>query len=280
MFEEFGITDEEFELLGDFIHKLNEECVKDGQLIKTEEEIFLAFAKLPINTSKIKSAVSKARVEAVAFTTDIFKEILLSNLPEENSNLVKQLHNGNEVAFLKILQLLKTELISLSLPKNNKERKEIPIKYIANFFNPEIKQYICLAAACILSGVPNAANANIEMAFIKLFQLFKIHEMTDKILHIEGELKRASDTSKKANKIRHTKNHMIKAFTIKLYEEKKFSSVRNAAQQLAAQVMNYAHNSVELKNIAGKDKKFTSPFQAADTIERWLGEFTRAQKNK
>ena len=279
MFEKFGITNEELELLCNSFNQLFEESVKDGQLIKTEDEMFLAFAKLPINTSKIKSVVSKIRIKAVSLTAEIFNEILLYKLPEQNSDFVKQLHDVDEAAFIKILQLLKTELISLNIIKNNEDRKEIPITHVASLFNPEIKQYICLAAASTLSGIPNAANANIEMAFIKTFELFKVYEMTDKVLHLEGGVKRATDTSKKANKIRHAKTHMIEEFAIKLYKEGNFKSVRNASQQITKQVMDYAHNSEELKNINGTDKKFTNPFQAADTIERWIGRYEKKQKN-
>ena len=277
MLEELGLTEEEFEKLGNACFKLSEESVKDGQIIRTDDEMFLALAKLPISISKIKFAASKIRVKAVSFVTNILKEILLTNLPEENSELVKQLHNGDQTAFLVILHLVKTELIASFLPKLG---KDISTEHLAKFFNPEVKQYICLAAACILSGVPSAANANIEMAFVKLFQLFKIYEMTDKVLHKEGELKRASDTSKKANKTRHAKNNMIRAHAIKLYEQGSFPSVRNAARKLAPVIMEYAENAEELKDIEGTDKRFDCIIQTADTIERWLGTFKKEQKAK
>jgi len=280
MLEELGFTEEELDKLGKALLKLSEESLKDGQIMKTDEEMFLLFAKLPISTSKIKSAVSKIRVKAVTFAANILTELLLTNLPKENEQFIQQLHNGDDAAFLKILQFIKAEFFNFIPQNSNKERRDISVEQISKFFNSEIKQYICLAAACILSGVPSAANANIEMAFIKLFQLFKIYEATDKVLHIEGELKRASDVSKRANNKRHTKNHMIRIFAIELYEERNFPSVKNASQQIAEQVMNYAHNDKELNDMEGTNKRFTSPFQAAETIERWLGAFKKEQKAK
>jgi hypothetical protein len=44
--------------------------------------------------------------------------------------------------------------------------------------------------------------------------------------------------------------------------------------------MNYAENNPDLKQMEGTNKKFTYPFQTADTIERWIGKHKKLQSAK
>jgi hypothetical protein len=44
--------------------------------------------------------------------------------------------------------------------------------------------------------------------------------------------------------------------------------------------MNYAENNPDLKQMEDTDKKFTCPFQTADTIERWIGKHKKLQSAK
>jgi hypothetical protein len=65
-----------------------------------------------------------------------------------------------------------------------------------------------------------------------------------------------------------------------LWNGRSFPSVRNASQRLTKEIMNYAENNPDLKQMEDTDKKFTCPFQTADTIERWIGKHKKLQSAK
>jgi hypothetical protein len=65
-----------------------------------------------------------------------------------------------------------------------------------------------------------------------------------------------------------------------LWNRRSFPNVRNASQRLAKEIMNYAENNPDLKQMEGTNKKFTYPFQTADTIERWIGKHKKLQSAK
>ena len=276
MFEQFeklekiGVTEEFFEEV--------------RQKAENGEDPVLVLARSNIDISEIKSIISEVRVEAVKFIVSFLSEFLSKHLSKTDKELIQKLDNGDDDAFKKLIQIFKEEFSKNKLISEQKEHKapkfEFTVDHIFNFFNEDVKNYLCRAAACALLEVPKAAEANMEMAMLKTFEVFNMHRATDEVIKKKGELKRASEVSKKANKTRHAKNNMIRAHAIKLYDEGNFPSARNAARKLAPIIMDYAVNSEELKAIEGTDKRFDCLIQTADTIERWIGAHKKAKKQK
>jgi hypothetical protein len=135
--------------------------------------------------------------------------------------------------------------------------------------------YLRHSISCFLMGLTNAGKNLLKLSILEVINSEKfLGSINQQAIESEGAKKR----SKVANKKRHAKTNLIKAYALKLYDEGDFPSVRNAAQQLAPIIMDYAENDEELKAMEGTDKKFNCIFQAADTIERWIGKSNRAKK--
>jgi hypothetical protein len=270
MLEEIGISNDELSVFMEAFNELGDK-IQDKNSNITEDEFYLAFAKLPIETVKLKKLGVNIRSKASLFIADFFRDVFLTNPPKSKSSLISKLHTSDDDAFLDILKRVKQALMEMVPEDKKNELKEFSIERLALLFNTEVKRYICLATACILSDIPNAAYANINMALTKLAQSLKLFEATDHVIQKEGEIKRAKDASKKSNLKRHAKSNLVRDYAISLYEQGKFSSVRNASQRIAHKVMDYAHNDIALRKMEGTDKRFTDVFAAADTIERWIG---------
>ncbi len=73
----------------------------------------------------------------------------------------------------------------------------------------------------------------------------------------------------KAAKAKHKNSEITKKYAIKCYSEKNYKSVRQAALNIATDVIKYGNNN-------GFD--FSSDYQAVDTIYKWLLKYNKAQK--
>lgn len=243
-----------------FRQALAEDMAKDLLNREVNNEFFEAQKEMKtfLNSDDSSSIQIKRLKIHIAELKDSYSENLDTNSKvltnfSENSIEIEELSNKIDAAEKDMIEL--REII----------KQAFKVDYISKTFT---------AIECIGAGIPQAVLPNMESILKNVLN----SDSHDRVLLRATEIIIKRDNSRKANTKRHTKNHMIKAFAIKLYKENKFPSVRNAAQQITEQVMDYAHNSVELKNIDGTDKKFTSPFQAADTIERWLGAFKKEQQ--
>jgi hypothetical protein len=81
-------------------------------------------------------------------------------------------------------------------------------------------------------------------------------------LVIASEVKKSlSKSNSKAVKVRHKKSGLTKEYAIKLYSERKFKSIKQAALEIAPEVINF-----------GVDKgfHFSTSHQAVETIYKWL----------
>lgn len=246
-------------------------------------DLIAYIANSPISASKLKRALTIIRKEMINEITPLLSNFLSNQQALANQNFINQLAESNDDAFFILVGTFRDRIIENINPQNdnfNQINLQLNVERIVGYFNSEIQQYLCCACACLLSGLPKPAIANLEMVFIKLIETLNLHEAADEMLLLEGEKIKASKISKNANKKRHAKTNMIKAFAIKRYEESTFPSVRNASQRLAKEVMDYAENNPDLKKMEGTDKKFTCPFQTADTIERWIGKHKRLQTEK
>ena len=175
-----------------------------------------------------------------------------------------ELHSMNEILnFEKEINALDSE-VTLQI-KPSKLIKEI-----------EFVKTILSAAECESLGLNHASIACLELGMNDIFN----SEEDNKKLFKANEIASKAKSSLLANKKRHAKNNKIKEHAIELYNASTFPSVRNAAQKLAPIIMNYAENDPDLKKMDGTDKKFTCPFQTADTLERWIGKHKRLQAAK
>ena len=241
---------------------LAEDMAKDLLNREVSTEFYEAQKKMKtfINADSSPSKETKHLQSHIAALKDSNSEKL-----ETNSNVktnliahsieIEELSNEIDDAEKNIIEL--QEIIT----------KAFEIDYISKTFT---------AIECIAAGIPQAVLPNMESMLKDVLN----SDSHDRVLLRATEIVIKRENSRKANNKRQKKSHKIKAFAIKIYEEKKFPTVRNAAQLIAEQEMDYAHNSSELEGIDGKGKMFTNPFQAADTIERWLGAYKREQKNK
>lgn len=290
MIEELGITTKDFE-------QLTKDILSSKDLVKT-------LAESPISIIKIKALFSENRDYVIYYMTSCLSEVLLENYSLNDSALINKFHEADDEIFKELITLTRHAIVELITPENsdvikghidsfrygldtarskkkrvNKPKLKLTMERIFSLCNEETKHYLCLAAACVLSGIPNAASANIEIAIIQIFKELKLFKAIDAILLHKGGIERAAEISQKGNKVKHAKNRLIKAHAIKLYENGNFPSVRNASQKLAPKIMDYAKNADELQNLEGAVGRFNCPFQTADTIERWIGAYKKERKS-
>lgn len=273
--QELGITKKDLILISEKIRAGNDPA--------------LAIAASSIDIDKLQELLSKFRTKLSCFIANILHDFFKSNSNKKSIEIAKRLENGDLEEFGKIFKNL-----ILYIHEQVKYDETIYSKDVHQFFvwlndegsnviidemNDNIRNYISQGLACIAMEFSNSAIANIEMALILSFNKIKAQKITNSILIKQGEIKRGKEASKRSNQKRHAKTKLIKQFAINLYLQGNYPSVRNAAQRIAQEVMNYAHYDEKLKAMEGTDKKFTDHFAAADTIERWLGEY-RKKHNK
>jgi hypothetical protein len=157
------------------------------------------------------------------------------------------------------------------------QRKDIKDAYDSFFKVIELKP-ILLAIGSAATGLNNTAHALISHAIQKLmFEDEDFYEVLNKAKKLEIVRKKGQKDSKKSNDIKHAKIRKIKEFAIKLYLMGSYPSVKNCSENIAEQVLNYAHNSEEIQKLPGKEirlKANTLP----RTIERWIGQYNKEQK--
>jgi len=265
MFEELGLDE-------NTINNLIEE-------IKISSDPLSVIAKSSLDISKVKELFVIFRAEFTKGTIKFLSTFLLQHKNFNDDNLIQRFHSGDKGAFKIFINALINYLLEHDSKLSKKYDNLVIVDKIYSYFNDDVKNYLCCAIACILSNLPNAAYANIDMALLKILDLMETNKISDNLFIKKGELKRASEVSKKANTKRHTKNNLVKEYAINLFLEGNYPSARNAAQQITEKVIEYAHNDKKLNSMVGTSKRFTSQYQAVDCIERWLGEYNKKQKN-
>lgn len=137
----------------------------------------------------------------------------------------------------------------------------------------ELKHFVqALSCACI--GLNNAANSlNTLWVQSGLFEDEDFHNVINEAK--KYEVKRNASLASNAKK--NEKQRKIKEYAINLYVNGKYPSAKNCSENIASLVMDYAHNSDEIKSLSGKAIQYhenTLPRK----IERWLGEYNKQQK--
>jgi len=193
--------------------------------------------------------------------------VINSTITEDSSNtLIAELLDSKDL----------DKYILQSNPSESDEKKLIEI------FTPVIENSESDLLLQAVSSTYSGAN-NIPQSLLKLWsQSLNIEgndfqEIIARAKEIEIENKKGTKDSLKSNDIKHAKIRKIKELTIKLYLERSYPSVKNCAENIAEEVMVYAHNSEEIKKLPGKEKTFklsTLP----RSIERWIGEYKKKQK--
>lgn len=169
-----------------------------------------------------------------------------------------------------------TEILNLEKEANTLDAEvSVLIKQSKLIQEIEFVKTILVASECESLGLNHASIACLELGMNDIFN----SEEDNKKLFKANEIASKTKNSLLANKKRHAKNNKIKEYAIELYNASTFPSVRNAAQNLAPIIMNYAQNNPDLKQLEGKDKYFTNEYSAADCIERWIGNYKKSLIN-